>query len=407
MVTGVLARGDRAVPNRPSQLGAFGDLLDQPLGALGVAPAHLAGVHVDRDGGTGLDGVETELVTEAIEVGDVLPAGDGAVRTEQREGLEFEGRRLVPALCVVDDVAALHDAAGHAIVHGAAALLEALVDAGAIQRLDVRGLSAGAVLVREGVKGVRHGDHSGGPRLEHLGTIQVALGVALGELCEGLAIGGLAQRGASRIDHHVLEPLLSHHGAETTARRVSGGVAVVLVGAGHRRTPESELSGGPAGDEGCGLRVPVVERLAERVVPHPLVLIGGNHLDPVDADFQGVSTLGIGGGTGDDDGPEAELHQMLPRLTAGIRLLDSAGERALAADRDAARGRGCGPGEHAWRHHQKVFGSERIAGGIALRQQDLGRECSPAEQPPPLGKLHHLRGLAGHIDADQPVAARS
>ena len=95
---------------------------------------------------------------------------------------------------------------------------------------------------------------------------------------------------------------------------------------------------------------------------------------------------------------------VLAGLTAGVRFLDSVRERALGADREAARGGRRGAGQHAGSEHQDVVGAERLAARIALRQQDLRRERAPAEQLPLVGKRLGRGGLVGHIDADQLVA---
>ena len=146
---------ESAVADRPAELGALGDLAKDALRPFGIAELEAPRVHVDGEGGTGLDRVDTDLVAQPVEVGDVLPARDRAVRAEQGQRLELESGRLVVALRVVDDVAALDDAARHAVVHAAAALLEALHDAHAIERMDVGRSALDPVLVRERVELIR------------------------------------------------------------------------------------------------------------------------------------------------------------------------------------------------------------------------------------------------------------
>ena len=74
----------------------------------------------------------------AVQVRNLLPRSDSTVGTEEGECLELERRGQVVAVRVVDDVAALHDAAGHAVVHHAAAHGKALDDLGPGQVRGVR-----------------------------------------------------------------------------------------------------------------------------------------------------------------------------------------------------------------------------------------------------------------------------
>ena len=100
----------------------------------------------------------------------------------------------------------------------------------------------------------------------------------------------------------------------------------------------------------------------------------------------------------------AKLHQVLAGVAPRVRLLDAACERALAADGDAAGGRCRGAGHHAGRHHENVVGAEGIAGGIALRQQDLRGETATAEELPLFGVVVDRDALIRHVHANEIVA---
>ena len=168
------ANGDSAVADDLSEFGVVRDLVgDDALQFVDVSPLGVAGVEQDGEGGTGLDGVEANVVAEAIELCDVLPAIDGDVGAEEGESLELEARGEVVAVLVVDDVAALDDAAAEAGVHLAATLIEALHDATAGEVFDVGRLALGAVLVDEGVEHVRDIDERSGATFEAARAIEV------------------------------------------------------------------------------------------------------------------------------------------------------------------------------------------------------------------------------------------
>ena len=382
LVARALARGDGAVADHLALLGALGDLLQEVHGGGRVAPVHAARVHQDGDRRAGLDRVEPDLVAEPVELGDLVEGLDRAGGTQQRERLELERARLVVAVLVVDDVRALHDAAGHAVVHAAAALVEALHDPRAVERLDVGALALGAVLVDEGVQHVRHRDDRRRAVLEHLRPVQVLLRVGLVQLVEVLARRG-ARPGLAGIDEHPLEPLGTHHRPDAAARGVARRAALlILVGAGDGRPGELEFTGGPDRDRARVLALALEELLAGRVVPHALVVVGRDDRDFALVDADAVALVRVRGLALHDDRPNPELHQVLARIAAGVRLLDAAGERALAADRDAAGGRRGRPGQDAGRHHEHVVRTERVAGRIAVAIQDLRGETATPEQLP-------------------------
>ena len=67
----------------------------QPLGALGVAPAHLARVHVDGDGGAGLDGVDPDHPSEGRVPVDGREVGAHAAQSRgERDAVARSGDRV-------------------------------------------------------------------------------------------------------------------------------------------------------------------------------------------------------------------------------------------------------------------------------------------------------------------------
>jgi hypothetical protein len=387
-----------AVADRPSQLGALGDLAQDALRALRVAELHS-------------DGVEADLVTQAVEVGDVLPARDAAVRTEQGERLELERRRLVVPLGVVDHVAALDDAAGHAVVHAAAALVEALDDTHAVQGLDVGRAALDPILVRERVEHVRLGDdRARSPLREGLlrGAFEVGPGVLLAERVELLRALRLAHRALLRVDGDVLEPLAAHDCAQATASSVPCRVAILLVvGARDGCALEAHLAGRSDRDERGGLGVDLREVLDERVVPLAAVRVGVDESHGVRGDLEGLPALRVGRSSLHHDSAVAELHQVLARIAADVGFLDAVRERALGADREPSRsGRG-GAGQHARREHEYVVLAEWVALRIALLEQDACRQRPAPEKLPLVGIRLDADAAVAHVDSDQTVAARA
>src|SRR3990172_6389949 len=157
---------------------------------------------------------------------------------------------------------------------------------------------------------------------------------------------------------------------------------------------------------GGGCRVVRQQLLAGSVVPEALVLVRGNHLRALLVDDETVAALRVCRLPLDDDGANAQLHQVLARIASRVRFLDAARERALAAHRNAAGRRRGGAGEHPGRHHQHVAWAQRVARRVALLLKDLRGE-SPATQELSVGrKLIEGSGLSRHVDAQDTVAVR-
>ena len=404
-VTGLRAGRVRAVADRVGDLATGGDLRDQLLHRDVVTPLHAAGVHQDSDRRAGLDRVEADLVAESVERRDLVPGVDGAVGAEQGQRLELEGARLVVAVGVVDDVRAGDDAAGHAVVHAAAALLEARDDAGSREGRGVGALSLDAVLVGEGVEHLRHVDARARAVLHRLGAIEVGLRHALAELHEGLLVLAVADAGLARVDGHVLETLAPHDGAEAAAGRVARRTPdLVLVGAADGSAAHLPLAGRADRDEGGVGRVALREMIDQRVVPHPLAV--GDLLDrhAVRRHVEGVPRFRVRGLARHDDHAVAELHHVLGRVAAGVRFLDAAGEGALAAYAHAARGRGGRSGQDAGGEDEDVVRPERVALGIAFLDEDPCGERAAAQVLPLLREVLDGGRQSGHVEAYHLIA---
>ena len=90
LVPGALARCDCAIADRLAEVGAFRDFIEQLLCSFGVAPLHFASIHQHCDGRARFDRVETELVTESVEVGDVFPAFHRTACAEDGKSFELK-----------------------------------------------------------------------------------------------------------------------------------------------------------------------------------------------------------------------------------------------------------------------------------------------------------------------------
>ncbi len=106
-----------------------------------------------------------------------------------------------------------------------------------------------------------------------------------------------------------------------------------------------------------------------------------------------------------DDGGIADPRQHLGGLAAGVRFLDRAGQRALAADGQPA-GHGAGTAaEHPRRDHQFVLRAERMTEGI-----DLFADHQRGRRPPTQTGIVADRfgsdfraALGAHVDSDNLV----
>ena len=410
MVSPVAPNGHRTVPDRPAGFRSLRDLSEQQLRSVRVPELHGTRVHVDRDRRSCLDGVDADVVTEPVEVGNIFPAGEPAVRAEKGQRLELEAGRLVVALGIVDDVAALHDAAGHAVVHASTPLFEALDDAHAVEGFHVGRAAFDPVLVREGVEGVGLGDdHARAPFGEGLlpGPGHVLLGELLAQRGEGLRRGGLPDAATGWIDDDELESLAPHHCAEPTASGVARGAPLLgTVRTGDRRSVQSHLASGADRHERSCYGIDLDEVFDQRVVPFILVLVRSNHPDLVLRNLEREAPIPVRGLSRDDDGAVAELHEMLAGVAADVRLLDAARQWALRADGESAGGRRGGSGQHTGCQHEHVVRSQGLTTRVALVDQDLGGQGAATQQLPRVGVGLDAHGLAGHVDANQSVAVR-
>ena len=114
-----------AVADSRAEVSAVTDLLEHFLHRTDISPVHPARIHEHRDGRARLDSVDADLVAKTVEFCDVLPTLHSAVRAKNGKRLKLQRRCQVVTVRIVDHIAALHDAAGHAVVHTAAARGEA------------------------------------------------------------------------------------------------------------------------------------------------------------------------------------------------------------------------------------------------------------------------------------------
>jgi len=138
----------------------------------------------------------------------------------------------------------------------------------------------------------------------------------------------------------------------------------------------------------------LAELVDRRVGSQHLHAVVDRELDPVLVDQELVPVVALRLAL-DDDGRIAEPRQRLGGLAACVGLLDRAGERALAAHREAAARGGARPGEETRGDHQLVRGAEWMTQRVNFLGHDHGGHAAAAEArecPDRLGC--HLR--AGH-----------
>ena len=101
-----------------------------------------------------------------------------------------------------------------------------------------------------------------------------------------------------------------------------------------------------------------------------------------------------------NDGGIAETRHRLRRRAPRVRLLDAAGQRALAAH-GKTTGRGCRRAAHeSGSEHQLVLGSERMAGGGNFLADHGGRHRATAQPGVFAKRFHGGLGAAFGTDVD-------
>ena len=149
---------------------------------------------------------------------------------------------------------------------------------------------------------------------------------------------------AGIVEDDRLDPLGAHDRADAAAPAVTGRTQF-RVGAGDGGRQQLALPGRTDGHVGHLVAVFRAQLLYQRVVVQQLEAVVDDDLDSilVDKDLVEVVTFRL---PFQDDGGVAEPGQHLGGLAAGVGLLDGAGQRAFAADRQPAGHRTGGAAQH-------------------------------------------------------------
>ena len=211
----------------------------------------------------------------------------------------------------MDDVGTAYDTAAHAVVHAAAAFGERLVDAGAVQPVHLRVAAFGAVLVGEGVQHVGHGHTGAGAAFEDIvaavAQVSLAEGLVVGVEC--LAVRRLPEARLARFYQHPFQALGTHNRADPAARGMARGMAsLALVGSGDGGGFEHHLARRADADGAGILCAPGEEFFATGIVPQSLVIVRFDQFGSLFSHRQSPAPFPVGGLTGDDDTPVAQLH---------------------------------------------------------------------------------------------------
>jgi hypothetical protein len=208
------------------------------------------------------------------------------------------------------------------------------------------------------------------------------------------------QAGAGGRDRDSLETLAAHDRAQTATAGEPVRV-VVRIREGDAGCLEAHLAGRAVGDRrdlrfalhGVHLRGGVVVAEALEVVgAHERAVAGLVDVEHVDGARVGRLAL-------DDDRSEPELRERVRHLTAGVRFLDSAGQRALRPDRDAPAVGGRRPAEKARREDELVLGAECVRLRRDLVEDDRVGQGASHELRILGGDRFLLHGQVGHVDA--------
>ena len=161
------------------------------------------------------------------------------------------------------------------------------------------------------------------------------------------------------------------------------------------------------GHVGHLVAVLLAQLLDQRVVVQQLQAVVDDDLDAVLVDEDLVEVVACRLSL-QDDGGVAEPGQHLGGLAAGVGLLDGAGQRALAADRQPAGHGAGGAAQHAGGDDQLVLRPQRMGERVNLRGDDDGGHRPAAESGVLADRSFGYLGAAcgPHVDACNLVHTR-
>jgi len=190
---------------------------------------------------------------------------------------------------------------------------------------------------------------------------------------EGLLVGVLEIAEALVRYDDGLDALRAHDGTESAAPGEAVRIALHVRDR-DARGLQAHLAGRAVRD-GRVLVVRGTEGLDR--VGHRIVALAGPLIDPVHLgravglDREHVARLVVCRLPGEHDGGDPELGECVRGLTAGVRLLEATGQRALRADGQPAAVRSRRSAEQAGGEHEHVVGAERVG----RRRDHLVDEC--------------------------------
>ena len=351
---------------------------------LAVAEGENAGFHGHAEHDGCFDGVDADVVHDAVGPGDVIQIVDATVGAKTPDGLILETGGDVFAVLVIVNLRTLDDAAGMAaMLRLAAAGNDGLVHGLAGNLVVAVELTNGKVPGRQAAGFVEDVDQDvgaiGGQTLTADRMIKQGLGKGARRNLEFFRLGDLDAGSPFVVDGDELYLLRTHDGAKTTTAVAADLAVRVLdrdVGGGH-----FQLTGGADGEDAGLLAETGLKCLDHRKVPLAdqfLLFLNGN---AVLGDMEAVPLVFLGQAF-DDEGLDGETGQHLRCSTTGVAFLDGAGQRALGSCRKTTRV-GCGStGQKPRSKDQFVVRSQGVAGGRDFCSNDGRGQAATAETGP-------------------------
>ena len=220
----------------------------------------------------------------------------------------------------------------------------------------------------------------GGKGLAGHGVGPQRLGEGLGPVVEKRRILG-AQRAGPRIVHHDgLEALGAHDGAQAATARVPARPVLHVVD-GDARHGHLHLARRADAHDSHLVAVALPQQLVRLVHSLADQVSGGDELGAVFVYLEHGPLAWLGLAL-HHDGLDAQVRQLVRGKAAGVGLLDAAGQRALAAHREAARRGRTGARYDARRDDQLVVRPQGMAIRRDLLRHDGGGEAAASQVLP-------------------------
>ena len=375
--------GDRcAIAQDPAEITAFADFVHQVDGRPGIAEPGKSGLHCHTDAGSHLDGIDAVVIVQEIEPGDGIQIVDAAVAAMGPDRFIFGLLGQVMAVLIMvhsgtlDHAAAVAGMGGQSAALGFQRCLGLAADLCCAVEASLLEIIGGipAHLVQDVGQDVRT---VGRQTLSRDRVLAQPLDELLVRFPELLGVLRRARFGARVIQHDHLDVLRAHYSADAPPACVAGRPKL-HVRTGNRGGRQLHLPCRTNGHAGDLVAMFLFHLLDEIVVGHHLQAVVRGYLDAVLVDEDLVERVVLGLAF-EDDGSIPEPSQDLRGLASGVRFLDPAGERALAAHRDPARHCSSRAAQQAGSDHELVLGTQGMAQGVHLTGDNGGSQCPPAK----------------------------